>query len=112
MVIALLIWAAQAAASPPAAPAAVPDIAGALRVENRNGSEACKSKPAAEIVVCKRQGSPYRIDPNVLQAQRAHDALPPKPPVGAETVADSGCTGGRGAGCTNSGVIPLVGMAL
>jgi hypothetical protein len=81
-------------------------------VENRNSSEACKSKPAAEIVVCKRQGSPYRIDPTVLQAQRAHDALPPKPPVGAETVADSGCTGGRGAGCTNSGVIPLVGMAL
>src|SRR3954447_13436788 len=100
MVIALLIWAAQAA-SPPAAPAAVPELASALRVENRNSSEACKSKPAAEIVVCKRQGSPYRIDPTVLQAQRAHAALPPKPPVGAETVADSGCTGGRGAGCTN-----------
>ena len=111
MVVALLMSAAQAAASPSAV-AAVPDLAGALRAESRTGGAACRHANGAEIVVCGRQGSPYRIDPVVLETQRSRDALPPKPPVGADMVADSGCTGGRGGGCTNSGVVPLVGMAL
>jgi hypothetical protein len=111
MVVALLMSAAQAAASPSAV-AAVPDLAGALRVESRTGGAACRNAHGAEIVVCGRQSSPYRIDPVVLETQRARDAMPPKPPVGADMVADSGCTGGRGGGCTNSGVVPLVGMAL
>lgn len=103
MLIALLIVAAQAAASssPPA------DVTGALQADK------CKDSKGNEIVVCAERGrSPYRIDPRVLQAERAHAALPPKPPVGTETVASSGCVGGQGRGCTNGGVIPLVGMAL
>jgi hypothetical protein len=112
MVVALLMSAAQAAASPAAVPAAAPNIADALRVESRSSGAACRNEHGSEIVVCGRQGSRYRIDPVVLETQRARDALPPKPPVGADTVADNGCVGGRGDGCTNGGVIPLVGMAL
>jgi len=107
MVIGLLITAAQAAASP----SATPDIASALRAESRTAAT-CRNDKGAEIVVCGRQISPYRIDPTVLQAQRARDALPPKPPVGAAVVADNGCVGGQGGGCMNGGTIPLVGMAL
>jgi hypothetical protein len=110
MVVALLMSAAQAAAGPNPVP--VPDVAGALRMESRTSSASCRNEHEAEIIVCGRQGSPYRIDPVVLETQRARDALPPKPPVGADTVADSGCLGGRGSGCTNGGAIPLVGMAL
>ena len=106
--MALLILAAQAAATP----SPLPDVAGALRAESRVSRDECSKGSAAEIVVCKRRTTPYRIDPTVLEAERVHDALPPKPPIGADTVADSGCVGGQGGGCTNGGVIPLVGMAL
>jgi len=107
MIAALLMLAAQAAAGPSPAP----DIASALRAESRSGDK-CRSANGDEIVVCKHQGSPYRIDPKVLKAERARDALPPKPPVGTSQVADSGCVGGQGSGCMNGGVIPLVGVAL
>ena len=72
----------------------------------RADTTACKSNDPAEVVVCGRSQQRYRIDPQVLAANRAADALPPKPALDASR--DSSCTGPNCGG----GTIPLVGMAL
>ena len=66
----------------------------------------CKRENSAEVIVCGHSNRRYRIDPTVLAATRAAEALPPKPPVSA-TAAEP-CTGPNCGG----GTIPLVGMAL
>jgi hypothetical protein len=68
--------------------------------------QTCKSTNPAEVVVCGRSQQKYRIDPSVLAAERADEALPSKPALDAST--DSSCTGPNCGG----GTIPLVGMAL
>ena len=67
----MLVLVLIAAAADPAQGAAVP-LAGA-----------CESREPAEIVVCGRSRDPYRIDPSVLQAMRAREAVPDKPELGA-----------------------------
>ena len=72
----------------------------------RADTTGCKSNDPAEVVVCGRSQQRYRIDPQVLAATRAAEALPPKPALDASR--DSSCTGANCGG----GTIPLVGMAL
>jgi len=72
----------------------------------RADTAGCKSNDPAEVVVCGRSQQRYRIDPQVLAATRAAEALPPKPALDASR--DSSCTGPNCGG----GTIPLVGMAL
>lgn len=95
MVVALLL--AVAAASQPA-----PDVAKAVQAE-------CKDASSTDLVVCGQGAKRYRIDPSLLEAQRAHDAPPPKPPLTAEVSPEKGCVGPQA--CEGS-VAPLVGMAL
>lgn len=66
----------------------------------------CDSDSPAEVVVCGKPAERYRIEPNVLAATRAAEALPPKAPLDA--TAPEGCVGPNCGG----GTIPLVGMAL
>lgn len=81
-------------------------IAKAISDAGLAGSGKCKSTSPAEVVVCGRSEQRYRIDPQVLAATRAAEALPPKPELDASR--DSSCTGPNCGG----GTIPLVGMAL
>ena len=70
----------------------------------------CPSADPAQVIVCGKAPGRYRIDPNVLEASRAVDGLPAKPPLrGDEALADHGCVGPNVCG---GGVIPLVGMAV
>ena len=69
-------------------------------------SASCHSNDPAEVVVCGRYRQQFRIDPQVLAADRAAERLPPKPPLDASR--DTSCTGANCGG----GTIPLVGMAL
>lgn len=105
MILALLIAAAPAADSAGGASAPVPPVLSPAV----NGSAACKSDNADEVVVCAKPGDRYRIDSSVLEAGRARDALPPKPAPDANRVASNGCVGP--ASCTGA-VVPLVRMAL
>ena len=93
----LFIAAASAAAAPADAAMATKPLS-------------CPAKDPAQVVVCGKAPERYRIDPNVLEANRAVEAVPPKPPLrGDEQLADSACIGPNV--CTG-GVIPLVGMAV
>ena len=94
MIAPLLLAMGVAASSPPAAAPL--------------SKECAKSSPD-EVLVCGHKTERYRIDPNVLEAQREHDALPAKPPVTAEAVQPGGCVGGQGC---EGGVIPLIGVAI
>ncbi|HEX5258636.1 MAG TPA: hypothetical protein VFW35_07635 [Sphingomicrobium sp.] len=68
----------------------------------------CKSDDPDRVVVCGRSRHPYRIDPDVLAAERAVEA----PPVRAPLTADDAHMACIGAQCGTGGVVPLVGMAL
>jgi hypothetical protein len=107
MMFALVTAAAQAAASPiPPAPAAI-DAGGKVEWSSPAG---CKTPHPSDLIICGKRRDPYRIDPNVLEASREVDALPPKPPVTADaTVNGNGCVG---PSTCQGGVIPLVGMAI
>lgn len=78
----------------------------ALAMQQTQSAQSCTTKDDREIVVCATPQRRYRIDPNVLAASRAAEALPPKPPVDA-----GGATPCVGPNC-GGGTIPLVGMAL
>jgi hypothetical protein len=86
-----------------------PSVASALR-ETAAGQpqNRCKSDDPKAVIVCGRSQHRYRIDPNVLAAERAAEALPAKPPITADS-AQAACVGPE---CATGGVIPLVGMAL
>lgn len=101
MILATLLAAAGTSASP-SSPTLVADAVSSL-------PDACKSAKPDEVIVCGKPGQRYRIDPNVLEADRAANALPPKPPVQADQAGASGCVGPNAC---KDGVIPLVGMAL
>lgn len=99
----LLTGLACSAAS--AAPVAEPAPAQALANDQ---SHSCKSADASEVVVCGHSQERYRIDPTVLAATRAAEALPPKPPITGD-VPEAGCAGPN---CGGGSYVPLVGMAL
>ena len=105
-VIAAFLIAAVGAAAAPAAPepsAATPAVVS-------SAADPCKGASKADILVCGKRGADrFRIDPNVLEADRAANALPAKPPVQADQASASGCVGPNSC---KDGVIPLVGMAL
>jgi hypothetical protein len=61
------------------------------------------------VIVCGRSRDPYRIDPSVLAASRAAEALPPKPPITGD-VPEATCAGPTN--CGGGSYVPLVGMAL
>jgi len=94
MILPLLLGAAGATAAPSPVASSI---------------EACKSANKAEILVCGKTTDRFRIDPNVLQADRAANALPPKPPADASVATNNACVGPDSC---KGGVIPLVGMAL
>lgn len=71
-----------------------------------SGSMGCMSASDQEIVVCARPKPRYRIDPDVLAAMRIAEAIPPRPPVDANS--PIACVGPNCGG----GTIPLVGVAL
>ena len=83
----------------------VPQVGRALSGTS-SAASACKSSDPNAVVVCGRSQNRYRIDPDVLAATRAAEALPPKPPL--DGTVDNSCTGANCGG----GTIPLVGMAL
>jgi hypothetical protein len=101
-----LLIAAAAAAAQPAPAGAAPGVGAALATPV---SKTCKSDHREDVVVCGKPGQPYRIDPLVLEANRAANARPPKPPVIADSVPTNSCIGGTSC---EGGFIPLVGMAL
>ena len=86
-------------------------MAQALREAAPNGTKAaCTSADTEAIVVCGREGSPYRIDPVVLDAQRAGQAVPSKrSDIAAASKGSAQCVGLNDCG---AGTIPLVGAAL
>jgi len=99
----ILIFLLGAAASPAAAQDARPAIP-ALSAPD------CTSNEPTAVIVCGRTVHPYRIDPNVLAAERALDAPPIKPPVTADSIPE-GCVGPK-CGEDSKGVVPVIGMAL
>lgn len=63
-----------------------------------------------EIIVCRQRGDKYRIDPSVLQAMRAREAVPAQPRPGfADMAATRGCIG---AHACKGDTVALVSMAL
>jgi hypothetical protein len=83
-----------------------PSLGEALTKAKSGTAATCKNDDPAEVVVCGRSQQKYRIDPNVLAATRATEALPPKAPLDA--TGQRACVGPNCGGAT----IPLVGMAL
>lgn len=74
--------------------------------------EACPPGEAGEVVVCGQRGpSPYRIDPDVLQAMRAKEkaANPPRPP--ARVAEADPCKVGP-TGCPGEGAVDFIRPAL
>lgn len=97
--------AATAAEAQPAVPS--PTLAQALKdASPASAARRCTSSDPAEVVVCGRSASRYRIDPSVLASARAVEARPPKPLIDASR--EQSCVGPDCGGAT----IPLVGMAL
>src|SRR4051794_15217628 len=88
----------------PADPQAMAKALGKLRAER---SSACKNDNPAEVVVCGRSQQRFRIDPLVLAATRAAEAVPPKPTLDA--TAPAPCTGSQ---CGGGSYVPLIPMAL
>jgi hypothetical protein len=68
----------------------------------------CKSNDPSAVVVCGPSQKQYRIDPDVLIAERATDA----PPIRAPLTADDAHTACIGPECGTGGVIPVIGMIL
>jgi hypothetical protein len=102
MILAILL---AAAAGTPGAPSPPTLVAGAVS----SPADACKNDKPDEVIVCGKPGERFRIDPNVLEADRAANALPAKPPAQADQAGAGGCVGPNSC---KDGVIPLVGMAL
>ena len=107
----VLISLSIALAVPAAAQTPTPPLADVTSITHQPDVR-CKDKDPKTVIVCGRPSERYRIDRSVLEADRERNALPPKPQVMADQGADSGCVGGQGGGCTNGGVIPLIGIAL
>lgn len=101
-----VLIAVAAVAAQPAPAGSGPGIGPALTAPV---AKTCKGDHPEDVVVCGKPGQPYRIDPVVLEANRAANAKPPKPPVTADSVPTNGCIGGMSC---EGGFIPLVGMAL
>jgi hypothetical protein len=101
-----VLIAAAAAAAQPAQGSSAPGIGAALTAPV---ARTCKADHPDDVVVCGKPGQPYRIDPVVLEANRAANAKPPKQPVTADSVPTNSCIGGTAC---EGGLIPLVGMAL
>lgn len=86
-----------------------PVVANALRqTVSGKAPPRCHSDDPNSVIVCGRSQHRYRIDPNVLAAERAAEAPPAKPPL----TADDAHTACIGAQCGTGGVIPLIPMAL
>ena len=71
--------------------------------------EPWRSESPADVAVCAKRGQQYRIDKSVLEASRAAEARPPKPPIVADNDSTKGCVGPMAC---QGDMIPLVGMAM
>lgn len=67
----------------------------------------CRNDGQADVTVCARPRDIYRIDPNVLAAQRAREALPVDTRSSQERSQVADCTKEIGA-CQGGGVIPIL----
>ena len=98
--------AAQAGAAPPSPPPK--PVAAQAR-----STEGCSPAPAriepGEIFVCAPRPQGYRIDPDVLEGERARRSGRPKRP---ERMADTGCASVGPFGCTPGAGIDLIGAAM
>jgi hypothetical protein len=101
----LLIGSLESAAS--AQQSSPPKIADALKSAETGAQPTCSNDDPETVVVCGRSQKQFRIDPDVLAATRAANALPPKPPLNAMTAEQ--CVGPN---CGGGSYVPLVGMAL
>ena len=104
LAIALLAGAAPEGAQPAATPAP------AAKAEDRCGPPPANIGPG-EIFVCAPKPQGYRIDPDVLEANRAKRKGTPKRP---ERMADTSCASVGPFGCTGlgGGGIDLLGAAM
>jgi hypothetical protein len=88
---------------------AAPALGNALRNTVADPSpQDCKTNDPNSVVVCGRSQQFYRIDPNVLAAERVVEA----PPIRAPLTADDAQTACIGPECGTGGVVPFIGMAL
>ncbi|HUE79766.1 MAG TPA: hypothetical protein VMN38_09055 [Sphingomicrobium sp.] len=104
--LALLMLADVAAAAPaePAPKAAEP----AAKAAERCGPAPATTEPG-EIFVCAPRPQGYRINPDVLEAERAKRKRQPKRP---ERLADKSCASVGPMGCTPGAGINLIGGAI
>ncbi|HEU5286060.1 MAG TPA: hypothetical protein VFU20_06060 [Sphingomicrobium sp.] len=106
LAIALLAAAAPPASGQPAPPSPPESAPG-------KGANGCSPAPEAiepgEIFVCAPRPQGYRIDPDLLEAQRAKRSGRPKRP---ERMADTSCASVGPFGCTYGAGIDLLGAAM
>jgi len=112
MAAALLLLATAAASSDSApasyGPASPKPVKVAAQSSAIDPCQAAKLEPDVVVVCGKKEG--YRIDPDVLAAQRQHrDHSKPKPP---EKFADTSCSKVGTMGCMNPPTIDLLAAAL
>lgn len=82
-------------------------VARALSNNTATPKAECKADDPKTVVVCGRSQQRFRIDPAVLAATRAAEAVPPKPALDATS--GQPCTGSQ---CGGGSYVPLIGMAL
>jgi hypothetical protein len=82
-------------------------VAKALSNEAATKKAQCKSDDPKTVLVCGRSQQRFRIDPAVLAATRAAEAVPPKAALDANSAQT--CTG---SDCGGGNYVPLIGMAL
>ena len=82
-------------------------VAKALSNNTATPKAECKADDPKTVVVCGRSQQRFRIDPAVLAATRAAEAVPPKPALDAKS--GQPCTGSQ---CGGGSYVPLIGMAL
>ena len=100
---------ASAAAAQPLPAIAGSNMADALKSVATGKLEAvCKNTDPTEVLVCGKPAQPYRIDPAVLESQRAVEAPPPKPML-TDGAPGYDCVGPQHCG---GGTLPLVAVAL
>ena len=116
LLVAIALLAEPASAAPadpaPADPPPAADTQANAADGKAKAPERCptlRNAQPGEIVVCAERPQGYRLDPDVMEANRAKRGGRPKRP---ERIRDTSCASVGPAGCMGSGGIDLLGAAL